>query len=114
MSCSCFLQLGAANFEKAEDPIFVLENNLPIDCKWYLTNQLSKPLIRIYEPILGDESDVEKHLLQGEHTRKIFIPTPTARPGSLMMFAKKMSSCVGCKGLYNYCFYVIQFKHFDV
>ena len=37
---------GAANFEKAEDPIFVLENNMPIDCKWYLTNQLSKPLTR--------------------------------------------------------------------
>ena len=36
---------GAAHFEKAEDPIFVLENNLPIDCKWYLNNQLSKPLI---------------------------------------------------------------------
>lgn len=85
---------GAANFEKAEDPIYVLENNLPIDCKWYLTNQLSKPLTRIFEPIIDD---VEKNLLQGDHTRKIFIPTPTARKGSLMMFAKKKASCLGCK-----------------
>lgn len=85
---------GAANFEKAEDPIYVLENNLPIDCKWYLSNQLSKPLTRIFEPIIGD---VDKHLLKGDHTRKIFIPTPTARKGSLMMFAKKKASCVGCK-----------------
>jgi len=84
----------------------VLENNMPIDCKWYLTNQLSKPLIRIFEPILGDSSDVEKHLLQGDHCRKIFIPTPTARPGSLMMFAKKMASCVGCKGQSS----IIQFQ----
>merc|ERR1712238_492940 len=30
-----------------------------------------------------------KRLLQGEHTRKIYKPTPTARKGSLMMFAVK-------------------------
>lgn len=87
---------GAKNFEKAEDPIYVLENNLPIDCKWYLTNQLSKPLTRIFEPIIND---VEKSLLQGDHTRKIFIPTPSARKGSLMMFAVKTVQCVGCKAV---------------
>lgn len=85
---------GAKNFEKAEDPIFVLENNLALDSKWYLTNQLSKPLQRIFEPIIND---VEKSLLQGEHTRKIFIPTPSARKGSLMMFAVKTATCIGCK-----------------
>jgi DNA polymerase delta subunit 1 len=85
---------GAANFEKAEDPIYVLEHNLPIDCKWYLTNQLAKPLTRIFEPIIDD---VEKSLLQGDHTRKIFIPTPSARKGSLMMFAVKTATCIGCK-----------------
>jgi DNA polymerase delta subunit 1 len=85
---------GAPTFAKAEDPIYVLENNLAIDCKWYLTNQLSKPLTRIFEPIIDD---VDKSLLQGEHTRKIFIPTPSARKGSLMMFAVKTASCIGCK-----------------
>lgn len=85
---------GAANFEKAEDPIFVLDNNIPIDCKWYLSNQLSKPLTRIFEPIVDD---VDKALLQGDHTRKIFLPTPTARKGSLAMFAVKKATCLGCK-----------------
>lgn len=85
---------GAATFEKAEDPIYVLENNLAIDSKWYLSNQLSKPLTRIFEPIIDD---VEKSLLQGDHTRKIFIPTPSARKGSLMMFAVKTATCIGCK-----------------
>ena len=85
---------GAKNFEKAEDPIYVLENNLPLDSKWYLTNQLSKPLQRIFEPIIDD---IEKTLLNGEHTRKIFIPTPSARKGSLMMFAVKSATCIGCK-----------------
>jgi DNA polymerase delta subunit 1 len=85
---------GAATYEKAEDPIFVLENNLTIDSKWYLSNQLSKPLTRIFEPII---SDVEATLLRGDHTRKIYIPTPSARKGSLMMFAVKTAACIGCK-----------------
>ena len=44
---------SAKNYEKSEDPIYVLEHNLPIDTKYYLENQLSKPLSRIFEPILG-------------------------------------------------------------
>jgi DNA polymerase delta subunit 1 len=88
----------AKTYEKAEDPIYVLENNVPIDCKWYLTNQLSKPLTRIFEPIIDN---VEKSLLQGDHTRKIFIPTPTAKKGSLMMFAQKKATCMGCKAGMN-------------
>jgi len=32
----------------------VLENNLAIDTSYYLENQLTKPLLRIFEPILGD------------------------------------------------------------
>lgn len=40
---------GAAAYERSEDPVFVLENNLPIDTEYYLTNQLSKPLGRLFE-----------------------------------------------------------------
>lgn len=45
---------GAKNYEKSEDPIYVLENSVPIDTKYYLDNQLAKPLMRIFEPILGE------------------------------------------------------------
>jgi DNA polymerase delta subunit 1 len=45
---------GAKNYEKSEDPIYVLENSVPIDTKYYLDNQLAKPLTRIFEPILGE------------------------------------------------------------
>jgi DNA polymerase delta subunit 1 len=48
---------NARAFEKAEDPIYVLENNVPIDSQYYLENQLSKPLIRIFQPILGDNAE---------------------------------------------------------
>merc|ERR1719436_664074 len=58
---------GTPAYQKAEDPIYVLENNVPIDAEHYLTNQLSKPLLRIFEPILG-ETKAESVLLKGEHT----------------------------------------------
>jgi len=83
---------GAAAYEKSEDPIYVLENNIPIDTKYYLENQLSKPLMRIFEPILGEKA---ASLLSGEHTRTIQIATPTV--GGLMKFAVKTVTCLGCK-----------------
>ncbi|KAG8846662.1 DNA-directed DNA polymerase delta [Serendipita sp. 411] len=83
---------SAAAYEKAEDPIYVLENNLPIDTRYYLDNQLSKPLERIFEPILGDK--VSK-LLNGDHTRTVQIATPST--GGLMKFAVKTATCLGCK-----------------
>lgn len=50
------LGIGAAAYEKSEDPLYVLENNIPIDTKYYLENQLSNPLMRIFEPILGEKA----------------------------------------------------------
>ncbi len=47
---------GAAAYEKSEDPIYALENNMPIDTKYYLENQLSNPLMRIFEPIMGEKA----------------------------------------------------------
>ncbi|KAI9827344.1 MAG: DNA-directed DNA polymerase delta [Sarea resinae] len=84
---------GAKNYERSEDPLFVLENNLPIDTKYYLDNQLAKPLGRIFEPILGEKKAGQ--LLTGEHTRSISVAAPTL--GGLMKFAKKTQTCMGCK-----------------
>ncbi|KAK3325423.1 DNA polymerase family B-domain-containing protein [Apodospora peruviana] len=87
---------GAANsknFERSEDPLYVLEHNVPIDTKYYLDNQLAKPLGRIFEPILGETK--AKSLLTGAHTRAISVAAPTI--GGLMKFAKKTQTCMGCK-----------------
>ncbi|OJJ88473.1 DNA-directed DNA polymerase delta POL3 [Aspergillus glaucus CBS 516.65] len=84
---------GSKNYEKSEDPIFVLENNIPIDTKYYLDNQLANPLGRIFEPILGEKK--ANQLLTGEHTRSISVAAPTL--GGLMKFAKKTQTCMGCK-----------------
>ncbi|CAI0428312.1 unnamed protein product [Linum tenue] len=85
---------GAKAYEKSEDPIYVLENNIPIDSKYYLTNQLQKPLLRIFEPILKNAKD---ELLSGDHTRNISKPIPSS--GGIMRFAKKQLTCLGCKAV---------------
>merc|ERR1712061_301129 len=76
---------GTPAYQKAEDQIYVLENNIPIDAQHYLTNMLAKPLLRIFEPILGDRA--ESTLLKGEHTltKSVMI----SKVGAMAMFAKK-------------------------
>jgi DNA polymerase delta subunit 1 len=89
----CQAAKGVPAYEKSEDPVFVLDNNLPVDVEYYLHNQLSKPLLRIFEPII----DNPQSLLSGDHTRTISKPTPTARKGGIMMFAVKTLKCMSCK-----------------
>ena|SRR3990167_2622891 len=42
----------ARAYEKAEDPLWVLEHDIALDNQWYLDHQLSKPLKAIFTPIL--------------------------------------------------------------
>lgn len=86
---------GVPAYQKAEDPIYVLENNVPIDTNYYLENQLSKPLVRIFEPILGDKAD--SLLLKGEHTRTKSVAT--SKVGALVAFTRKKAACLGCKAV---------------
>lgn len=81
----CCAAKNTPAYMKAEDPIYVLENSIPIDANYYMENQLSKPLLRIFEPILGDKA--ESLLLKGEHTRtKAMV---TSKVGALAAFTKK-------------------------
>nr|BAJ78766.1 DNA polymerase delta catalytic subunit [Protohermes grandis] len=82
-------------YAKAEDPIYVLENNIPIDAKYYLENQLSKPLVRIFQPILGDKT--ESILLHGDHTRSKTVAT--SKVSALSAFTRKMETCLGCRAV---------------
>lgn len=85
---------GTAAYMKSEDPIYVLDNNLPIDTQYYLENQLSKPLMRIFEPILG-EAKAKSQLLKGDHTMQKTIVT--SKVGPMAKFFFKKSTCLGCK-----------------
>lgn len=85
---------GTAAYMKSEDPIYVLENSIPIDYQYYLDNQISKPLLRIFEPIIGD-TKAESVLLKGSHTRTKTVVT--SKVGALSAFTKKMDTCLGCR-----------------
>jgi len=83
---------GEPAYLRSEDPIYVLENNLSIDFQYYLQNQLSKPLLRIFEPIMSNPES----LLKGDHTRSVYIATPSANSG-MMKFVVIKEKCLGCK-----------------
>ncbi|CAN8076161.1 unnamed protein product [Agarophyton chilense] len=86
---------GAKNepaYSRAEDPLYVLENNVPIDNKYYLDNMLRKPLERIFEPVMGSKVS---SLFVGEHTRTFSVIT--SKKGALMKFTKVRLSCLGCR-----------------
>jgi len=82
---------GAKAYEKAEDPIYVLDNNIPIDTAWYLEHQLAEPIKRLFEPIVDNTNS----LLEGDHTRRIRKTMPST--GGLMGFVKVTLRCLGCK-----------------
>lgn len=54
--------------EKSEDPLYVLEHNIPYDVDYYVDQQLKKPLLRFFTPIVGQ--DAANSIFTGEHTRK--------------------------------------------
>ncbi|XP_037056261.1 DNA polymerase delta catalytic subunit isoform X3 [Peromyscus leucopus] len=90
---------GVAAYMKSEDPLFVLEHSLPIDTQYYLEQQLAKPLLRIFEPILG-EGRAESVLLRGDHTRCKTVLT--SKVGGLLAFTKRRNCCIGCRSVINH------------
>jgi len=85
---------GAKAYERAEDPLYVLQNALPLDTEYYLKNKLRLPLTRIFSPVLGGTSAVDEKLFSGDHVR--CLVKTTSRSGALMRFAVAKRKCVGC------------------
>ena len=86
---------GSKGYEKSEDPLYVLQNNLPIDYQFYVDHQIKLPLLRIFEPVF---SNAETLLFSGEHTRNIFVPKMATTSG-LGKFAVVKKTCLGCKNV---------------
>ncbi|VDD80869.1 unnamed protein product [Mesocestoides corti] len=87
---------NTAAYAKAEDPLYVLKHSVPIDAKYYLENQLANPLMRLFEPILG-EAKAKSALLTGEHT--LVKSVVHSKVGQLSAFTQKRASCIGCRSL---------------
>merc|ERR1712176_1042873 len=81
-------------YARAEDPLYVLQNNLSIDAQHYIEHQLQQPLMRIFGPILPNAESV---LFKGDHTRKLSTPTPAL--GAMAKFVTKVVRCMGCKAV---------------
>ncbi|KAL8272885.1 hypothetical protein Esti_003194 [Eimeria stiedai] len=81
---------GQAQYERAEDPLYVLENNLPIDTQHYLET-LKGPLMRIFEGVMSNPES----LFSGGHTLKKTLMASTQ--GAMSKFIKRGIQCVGCR-----------------
>ena len=84
---------GAKMFSKAEDPLFVLEHDIPIDTQYYM-DQLIAPLCRIFSPIMEDPETVFR---TGDHTRVLVIPRSKVATGGLASFLVVREVCMGCR-----------------
>ncbi len=48
---------GTRGYEKSEDPITVLEKDIPIDIQYYIDHQLRKPLKRIFKHVIPNATN---------------------------------------------------------
>ena len=47
----------AKNWEKAEDPEYVVQHGIPIDTAYYLENQMTNPIVSLLAPVLSSQQD---------------------------------------------------------
>ena len=73
-------------YERVESVDYVRKHGIPVDARYYIDNQLKKPLLRVMEPVIGDTAEAE--IFRGDHTRKIVKKMP--KSGGLLDFFKPM------------------------
>ena len=75
-------------YNRSEDPIYVLENNIPIDIVYYIEHQLSNPIKRLFEPIMDNVEDLFKaRTISGDKELT----------GPMTKFIQKLDQCIGCQ-----------------
>lgn len=73
-------------YEKAEDPAWVKEKNIPLDFQYYFTNQFKKPVQDLLEPLVSADIIFDKKfMVKTDSTAEI-----AARKAFLSMFSKKV------------------------
>jgi len=94
-------QKGAKNYEKAEDPLYVLEHDLPLDIDHYIKTQLEKPLKRLFEPIMKDKVNT---LFWGQERFKVKNTFRGAKRGTGSFMSKFViikKKCMKCQTTLN-------------
>jgi DNA polymerase delta subunit 1 len=72
-------------YEKAEDPVWALEHNVPIDYKYYFTNQFKKPVQDLLEPLISVDYIFDKKFM----VKVVSTTEVQAKRAFLSMFASK-------------------------
>jgi DNA polymerase delta subunit 1 len=100
-------------YYNTEDPLFVIENNIPIDYDYYLNNKFLKPLRRLFKYVVPEE-EFREAMYGGDEARHIVKTLPSAHTpvvghaarrvagqtntqSSMMRFVKKYPQCLRCK-----------------
>lgn len=83
---------GQPQYDRAEDPLYVLEKNLAIDTQHYV-DTLKSSVIRVFEGVMRDP----EKLFSGSHTRSVTVLSVTG--GALAGFVKKGLQCLNCKAI---------------
>jgi len=89
---------GAAKakvYERAEDPLYALDNDLPIDAEYYLENQLKQPLLRIFEHVCGGPQKAEQALFTCAPGQTVVAATASVMRG-MGKFVKPRPKCLDC------------------
>ena len=74
-------------YEKAEDPTWVSEKNVPLDFQYYFTNQFKKPVQDLLEPLVSADLIFDrKFMAKTESTTEV-----EARKAFLSMFSRKVA-----------------------
>jgi len=88
-------------YERAEDPLYALEHDLPIDADYYLENQLKQPLIRVFEQVYDGKTEKAEQTLFGSGgpgaAPKQVVAAPSSMGlGGMGKFMKAKPKCLDC------------------
>jgi DNA polymerase elongation subunit (family B) len=79
--------------DKAEDPLYVIQNRINIDANYYLQRKLINPLIKIFQRLYPNSEDL---LTTGEHFHHIKNSVAMNDIGITKFLVKVNTKCVSC------------------
>lgn len=100
--------------ERAEDPLHVMQADIPLDGMWYVRNQLMKPCVRLLNAVISkdpeqrldveqrykkhpEKTDAYRVLFQGPHMNTRVTKIRQAEAGKMTGFVTRLLTCLSCR-----------------
>lgn len=101
---------GTKTYQNSEDPRYVIDNDIPLDYKYYIENQLKKPVLRLLEHVVPNaEGKIFGTILNnliliiiklvGSHI--VYKGSTISKNTMIGKFIFKRVLCLGCRGNLN-------------